>query len=166
MLGSTFDFEKPFAELEKKIQWLKTGAGRTQAASEGIDLDKVLPPLELELRRLMEQVYRNLSAWEKTQLARHKDRPYALDYFRIAFDEFTELSGDRLGDNDEAIIGGLARLDGQPVVVIGQQKGRDIKERQRRNFGSARASGFRKALRLAEMANKFKRPLISLVEKT
>jgi acetyl-CoA carboxylase carboxyl transferase subunit alpha len=166
MQGSPFDFEKPIAELEAKIAWLKSPEGRKQARAEGIDLDTALPPLEAELRRAMEQVYSNLSPWEKTQMARHKDRPYTLDYIRMVFDEFMELSGDRLAGNDEAIVGGLARLEGEPVVVIGQQKGRDLKERQRRNFGSARAEGFRKALRLAKMAEKFGKPLIAFVDTT
>jgi acetyl-CoA carboxylase carboxyl transferase subunit alpha len=164
MQGNPFDFEKPIAELEAKIAWLKSAEGRAQARAEGIDLDTVLPPLEAELHRAMVQVYSNLSPWEKTQMARHKDRPYTMDYIRMVFDEFMELSGDRLAGNDEAVVGGLARLNGESVVVIGQQKGRDLKERQRRNFGSARAEGFRKALRLAKLAEKFRKPLISFVD--
>jgi acetyl-CoA carboxylase carboxyl transferase subunit alpha len=164
MAGSSFDFEKPIAELESKIAWLKSTEGRAQAQAEGIDLDAALVPLEAELRKTLQQVYRNLTPWDKTQVARHKDRPYSLDYIRMVFDEFMELSGDRLAGNDEAVVGGLARLDGEAVVVIGQQKGRDIKERQRRNFGSARAEGFRKALRLAKLAEKFQKPLISFVD--
>ena len=164
MLSSTFDFEKPIAELEQLIATLKSEDGRVKAQTEGIDIDKAVEPLEAQLQQVKEQIYNNLSAWEKTQMARHKDRPYTLDYIRIIFDEFLELSGDRLASNDEAVVGGLARLNGEPVVVIGQQKGRDLRERQRRNFGSARAEGFRKALRLAKMAEKFKRPLISFVD--
>jgi acetyl-CoA carboxylase carboxyl transferase subunit alpha len=164
MQGSTFDFEKPTAELEQRVAWLKSPEGRAKAQSEGIDIDTAIKPLEAELQRIMAQVYANLSPWEKTQIARHPNRPYAMDYVRLIFDSFTELSGDRLAGNDEAVIGGLARLDGEPVVVIGQQKGRDLKERQRRNFGSARAEGFRKALRLAKLAEKFRRPLISFVD--
>jgi acetyl-CoA carboxylase carboxyl transferase subunit alpha len=112
----------------------------------------------------MTEVFSNLSPWEKTLMARHKDRPYSLDYVRLIFDDFLELAGDRLGTNDEAVIGGLGRLNGEPVVVIGQQKGRDLKERQRRNFGSARAGGFRKALRFAKLAEKYNKPLISFVD--
>jgi acetyl-CoA carboxylase carboxyl transferase subunit alpha len=164
MLGSNFDFEKPIAELEAQIDWLKSPEGRAKAVAEGIDIDAAIVPLEAELQRVMKQVYSNLTPWEKTLMARHKDRPYALDYVRLIFDEFMELSGDRMAGNDEAVIGGLAKLNGDPVVVIGQQKGRDLKERQRRNFGSARAEGFRKALRLAKLAEKFKRPLISFID--
>ncbi len=164
MQGTNFDFEKPIAELEQVIASLKSPEGRAKATSEGIDLDTAIEPLEAEMHRVMERVYGNLSAWEKTQMARHKDRPYSLDYIRLIFDDFFELCGDRLASNDEAIVGGLAKLNGQSVVVIGHQKGRDIKERQRRNFGSARAEGFRKALRLARLAEKFRRPLFTFVD--
>ncbi len=164
MQGTNFDFEKPIAELEAMIASLKSVEGRSKAAAEGIDIDTAVEPLELELHRVMEKVYGNLSAWEKTQMARHKDRPYSLDYIRLIFDDFFELHGDRLAANDEAIVGGLAKLNGQPVVVIGQQKGRDLKERQRRNFGSARAEGFRKALRIARLAEKFRVPLFTFVD--
>ena len=161
---SAFDFEKPIAELEELIAELESPEKVAEAAAKGIDLESDVARLKDELRRVMAEVFSNLSPWEKTLMARHKDRPYSLDYIRLIFDDFFELSGDRLGSNDEAVIGGLARLNGEPVVVIGQQKGRDLKERQRRNFGSARAGGFRKALRLAKMAEKFNKPLISFVD--
>jgi len=160
----TFDFEKDIAELEQLIAELEGPAKRAEAKAQGIDLAAELSPLKEQLRRVMMQRYSALSPWEKVQMARHKDRPYTLDYVRLIFDDFLELSGDRLAGNDEAVVGGLARLNGEPVVVIGQQKGRDLKERQRRNFGSARAEGFRKALRLAKLAEKFNKPLISFVD--
>ncbi len=164
MLINAFDFEKPIADLERDIQELKSPARQAQAQAEGIDLDAEIARLEAELQRMMREIYSVLSPWENTLMARHKDRPYTLDYVRSIFDDFFELSGDRLARNDEAVVGGLARLNEEPVVVIGQQKGRDLKERQRRNFGSARAEGFRKALRLAKLAAKFNRPLISFVD--
>jgi acetyl-CoA carboxylase carboxyl transferase subunit alpha len=158
------DLEKLISELEEQISSLKTPEAKERALAEGIDLDAELVRLEKALLEGMKEYYGSLSPWGKTQMARHKDRPYTLDYIRLIFDEFFELSGDRVGKNDEAVVGGLARLNGESVVVIGQQKGRDLKERQRRNFGSARAEGFRKALRLAKFAEKFNRPLISFVD--
>ena len=161
---SAFDFEKPISELETLISELESPDKAAEAAAQGIDLQAEIARLREELRRVMTEVFSNLSPWEKTLMARHKDRPYSMDYARLIFDDFLELSGDRLGTNDEAVIGGFARLNGEPVVFIGQQKGRDLKERQRRNFGSARAGGFRKALRLAKLAEKFNKPLISFVD--
>jgi acetyl-CoA carboxylase carboxyl transferase subunit alpha len=164
MRGNFLDFEKPIAELEQLIAELESPERQAEAEAQGIDLKAQIASLKQELRRVMEQIYTRLSPWEKVQMARHPDRPYALDYIRLIFDDFFELCGDRLAGNDEAVIGGPARLNGEPVVVIGQQKGRDLKERQRRNFGSARAEGFRKALRLAKLAEKFGKPLISFVD--
>lgn len=164
MLINALDFEKPIAELEKLIAELKNPERQAEAQAQGIDLNVEIARLEEELRDVMLRVYSNLSPWEETQLARHKDRPYTMDYVRLIFEDFFELFGDRLAGNDEAVVGGLARLDGESVVVIGQQKGRDLKERQRRNFGSARAEGFRKALRLAKLAEKFNKPLISFID--
>lgn len=161
---SLIEVDSAIAELEKLITQLKSPARREQATAEGIDLEAEIARLEGEIQRLLTEAYSSLSPWEKTLVARHKDRPYSLDYIRLIFDEYFELSGDRLGFDDGAVIGGLARLNGEPVVVIGQQKGRDLKERQHRNFGSARAEGFRKALRLAKLAEKFNRPLISFVD--
>lgn len=164
MAGSGLDFERQFEELERLIAELKKPEKRAEAAAQGIDLDAQVAQLEAELHRMLQKQYSVLTPWEKTLVARHKDRPYSLDYIRMAFDDFVELYGDRLAGNDEAVVGGLAALDGKPVVVIGQQKGRDLKERQRRNFGSARPEGFRKALRLAKLAEKFRKPLISFVD--
>jgi acetyl-CoA carboxylase carboxyl transferase subunit alpha len=164
MADNPFDFETVIGELEELIAQLKSPERRAEARDQGIDAEVEVARLEGELRRVMVQHYSNLSPWEKVQVARFKDRPYALDYIRSIFDEFTELSGDRLAGNDEAVVGGLARLNGEPVVVIAQQKAREIKERQRRNFGMAHAEGFRKALRLAKLAEKFRKPLISFVD--
>jgi acetyl-CoA carboxylase carboxyl transferase subunit alpha len=164
MQTNALDFEKPIAELEQLIAELKNPARQEEAQTQGLDLNAEIARLEEELREVMTRVYSNLSPWEKTLMARHKDRPYTLDYVRLIFEDFFELSGDRLAGNDEAVVGGLARLDGESVVVIGQQKGRDLRERQRRNFGSARPEGFRKALRLAKLAEKFDKPLISFVD--
>lgn len=164
MPHDAMEVDKGITELESLVADLKRPERRIQAKSEGIDLDSEIARLEEEIRDLLTEAYSQLSPWEKTLVARHKDRPYSLDYARLIFDEFFELSGDRLGFDDGAVIGGLARLDGERVVVIGQQKGRDLKERQRRNFGSARPEGFRKALRLAKMAEKFDRPLISFID--
>jgi len=164
MAASGLDFEKQFEELERLIAELKKPEKRAEAAAQGIDLEAQVAQLEAELQRMLKKQYSLLTPWEKTLVARHKDRPYALDYIRMVFDDFLELYGDRLSGNDEAVVGGLAVLTGEPVVVIGQQKGRDLKERQRRNFGSAHPEGFRKALRLARLAQKFRKPLISLVD--
>jgi acetyl-CoA carboxylase carboxyl transferase subunit alpha len=164
MAGNVLDFERPILELESLLAELRKPEKRAEAREKGIDLDAEVARLEAELRRAVEQVYSNLSPWEETLLARHKNRPYALDYIRMVFDQFMELSGDRLAANDEAVVGGPAFLGDRRVMVIGQQKGRDLRERQRRNFGCARGPGFRKALRLARMAEKFRRPLVSFVD--
>ena len=114
---SAFDFEKPISELERLIAELESPEKTAEAAAKGIDLQADIGKLKSELERVMAEVFSNLSPWEKTLMARHKDRPYSLDYIRLIFDDFLELSGDRLGSNDEAVIGGFARLNGEPVVV-------------------------------------------------
>lgn len=164
MAANLLDYEEPIAQLEALLAELRSAHSREEAEAQGLDLDTEIKRLEAQLRHAMKQVYGNLSPWQKTQMARHRDRPYALDYIRLILDEFMELSGDRLYGNDEAIVGGFAFLNGSPVVVIGQQKGRDLRERQRRNFGSAHAEGFRKAVRIAKMAAKFRKPLISFID--
>jgi acetyl-CoA carboxylase carboxyl transferase subunit alpha len=158
------EFDRQIAELEELIAVLKSPDKREEARAQGIDLDVEVAKLETQLREVMTQRYSRLTPWEKTLVARHKDRPYSLDYIRAIFDDYVESSGDRCGSNDEAVIGGLAKLGDRSVVVIGQQKGRDLRERQRRNFGSASAGGFRKALRLAKLAEKFGTPLVSFVD--
>ncbi len=164
MAGNVLDFERPILELESLLEELRKPEKRAEARETGIDLDAEVARLEAELRRAVEQVYASLSPWEETLLARHKNRPYALDYVRLVFDRYMEMAGDRLSANDEAVIGGPAFLGKRPVMVIGQQKGRDLRERQRRNFGSARGPGFRKALRLARMAERFRRPIVAFVD--
>ncbi|MCX6358577.1 MAG: acetyl-CoA carboxylase carboxyltransferase subunit alpha [Armatimonadetes bacterium] len=164
MAVSAFEFEKPIAELEELLSALKAPEKRAEAEAQGIDLDEAIATLEGQLRQAMRQVYGHLTPWEKTLMARHKDRPYSLDMIRLIFDDYMEMSGDRLCANDEAIVAGFAHLAGKPLAVTGQQKGRDLKERQRRNFGSARAEGFRKALRVAQLAARFGKPVVSFVD--
>ena len=155
----TLEFEKPIRELEDKIAAL-----RTSSESAGLDVTKEVNSLEAKLAQTRREVYGNLSAWQRVQLARHPRRPYSLDYISMIFDDFQELHGDRLFMDDESTVGGTAFFEGQPVMVIGQQKGRDTKENLRRNFGCPNPEGYRKALRLMKMANTFKLPIITLVD--
>jgi len=153
------DFEKPIAELDEQIAEIKR-----LTAERGEDRSEDIAILEADRDRLIEEVFSNLTAWDKTLLARHPKRPYTFDYVRTIFDDYTELFGDRLFADDHAMVGGIATLDGRQVMFVGQQKGRDLKDRQYRNFGSARPEGYRKALRLMKLAAKFKRPIISFVD--
>ena len=159
MPDNVLDFERPIADLEARIEQV-----RRLSQEEGIDRSREISELEAHVRRLRERIFANLTPWDKTLLARYKDRPYALDYIRLMCDEFVELHGDRVYGDDEAMIGGVARIDERWMVVVGQQKGRDIHERQKRNFGSARPEGYRKALRLMRMAEKFNRPILCLID--
>ena len=152
-------FEKPLVEIEREIAELEAFT-----AERGIDRAKQIKALRQRHRKLLEQIYSNLSPWDKVLLARHPERPYTLDYARLIFDEFMELHGDRAFDDDGAMVAGLAILDGRPVAVVGHQKGRDVRERQKRNFGCARPEGYRKALRIMRLAEKFSRPVISFVD--
>jgi acetyl-CoA carboxylase carboxyl transferase subunit alpha len=154
------DFEQPIAELEAKIESLRT----SNDDHDNLDISKELDALEKKNKKLSEDIYGNLSAWQISQLARHPQRPYTLDYIQALFTDFEELHGDRAYADDPAIVGGLARFDGQPVMVIGHQKGRDIKERQYRNFGMPRPEGYRKALRLYRLAEKFHIPVVTLID--
>lgn len=158
-ITNVLDFEKPLAELDAAIEEL-----RAVSEQEGVDRSEEILALEENRNRLAEQIFSNLSPWDKTLMARHPNRPYSLDYIRVIFDDFLELHGDRLFADDRAVVGGVGLLDGKPVMVIGQQKGRDIKERQFRNFGSLKPEGFRKASRLMKMAEKFRRPIIVFVD--
>lgn len=168
MLNNPLDFERPIAELDDLIAELKRVArdpsARQDAAARGTDIEAEIGKVEMRRDEMMRQVFASLSPWDEVQMARHKDRPYTLDYIRQIFDDFMELSGDRVNADDPAIVGGLARFRGESVVVMGHQKGRDLKERQLRNFGSARPSGFRKSLRLMRLAEKFNRPLIVFID--
>jgi acetyl-CoA carboxylase carboxyl transferase subunit alpha len=155
MATYTLDFERPLLEIEKQIEEMKKNGGE-QAADTG--------PLESQLAQLRAQIYRNLTPMQRVQVARHPRRPYSLDYVRTVFTDFVELHGDRLFRDDPAIVGGWARLEGASVMVIGHQKGRDTKENLQRNFGMAHPEGYRKALRLMQLAEKFHAPVITLVD--
>lgn len=153
------DFEQPIAELEAKIEEL-----RLVGTDSKINIAEEIHRLESKSRSLTESVFKNLSDWQVSQIARHPLRPYSLDYISRVFEDFDELKGDRSFGNDDAIVGGLARLDGQPVMVIGQQKGRDTKEKIKRNFGMPHPEGYRKCGRLMKLAEKFKIPVITLID--
>jgi acetyl-CoA carboxylase carboxyl transferase subunit alpha len=157
---SYLDFEQPIAELENQIEGLQAA----HDANDALDISKELTALEKINKKLSEDIYGNLTAWQISQLARHPQRPYTLDYIQGMFTDFEELHGDRAYADDPAIVGGLARFEGQPVMVIGHQKGRDVKERQYRNFGMPRPEGYRKALRLFRLAEKFHIPIITLID--
>lgn len=157
---SYLDFEQPIAELEAQIEGLQAA----HDANDALDISKELTALENKNKKLSEDIYGSLTAWQISQLARHPQRPYTLDYIQVIFTDFEELHGDRAYADDPAIVGGLARFEGQPVMVIGHQKGRDVKERQYRNFGMPRPEGYRKALRLFRLAEKFSIPIITLID--
>jgi len=159
MESSWLDFEKPIAELEQKIAELRAFAGR-----EHLEFSEELKRLESKAERLREEVYSNLTSWQRVQLARHPRRPYMLDYVRELLTDFVELHGDRGFADDAAIVGGVARFEGRPVLVIGHQKGRTTKEKMARNFGMPHPEGYRKALRLMLLAEKFGAPVISFVD--
>ncbi|MGI8496535.1 MAG: acetyl-CoA carboxylase carboxyltransferase subunit alpha [Gemmatimonadaceae bacterium] len=156
---SALDFEKPITELEKQIEELKKLAGKQQ-----LTVDDETLRLERKLSDLRAEVYRNLSAYQRVQVARNTKRPFTLDYLRLAFTDFIELHGDRLFREDAAIVGGWARLEGETVMVIGQQRGRDTKENLKRNFGMAHPEGYRKSLRLMRLAEKFHVPVITFID--
>ena len=153
------DFEQPIAELEAKIEEL-----RNVQFDNNINISDALKQLEDRSQALTESIFTNLSDWQISQLSRHPGRPYTLDYVEHIFTDFHELHGDRAYADDPAIVCGLARLDGQPVMVIGHQKGRDTKEKIYRNFGMPRPEGYRKALRMMKMAERFKMPVICLID--
>ncbi|OFX15245.1 MAG: acetyl-CoA carboxylase carboxyltransferase subunit alpha [Armatimonadetes bacterium RBG_16_58_9] len=153
------DFEKPIAELDEQIAQIKL-----LTMERGEDRSEDIATLEHDRDRLLEEIFANLTPWDKVLLARHPKRPYTLDYVRLIFDDYMELHGDRLFADDHAMIGGIATLDDREVMFVGQQKGRDLKDRQYRNFGSAKPEGYRKALRLMKLAEKFGKPVICLVD--
>jgi acetyl-CoA carboxylase carboxyl transferase subunit alpha len=154
------DFEKPISDLEGKILELRKLAGE----DESIDTGDEIARLETRARDAMAEIYGKLNPWQKTQVARHPDRPHFNDYAKSLFDEFTPLAGDRKFAEDAAIQAGFARFRGEPVVVIGQEKGHDTKTRIKHNFGSARPEGYRKAIRIMELADRFQIPVITLVD--
>jgi acetyl-CoA carboxylase carboxyl transferase subunit alpha len=159
METSWLDFEKPIVELEQKILDLREFADR-----EGLEFTEAIRKLEVKAERLRREVYSNLTPWQRVQLARHPRRPYFLDYLEQLFTDFTELHGDRCFGDDGAIVGGPARFEGRPVMVLGQQKGRNTREKMARNFGMPHPEGYRKALRLMRLAEKFGMPVITFVD--
>ena len=153
------DFEQPIADLEVKIEEL------TNVGSEAdMDISQEIETLKQKSKRLTEKIFSNLSPWDVVRIARHPLRPHAIDYINEIFSEFDELHGDRHFGDDKAIIGGVARLEGSPVMVIGQEKGRAVKEKVHRNFGMPKPEGYRKALRLMELAERFHMPIITLID--
>lgn len=159
MTVAILEFEKPLVELERQIERLRRLAGERE-----IEVEDDVAPLQAKLGELRREIYSNLTPMQRVQVARHPRRPYSLDHIRSLFTEFTELKGDRLFRDDPAIVGGWARFSGRPVMVIGQQKGRDTKENLRRNFGMPHPEGYRKALRLMHMAERFSAPIITLID--
>jgi len=159
MKTSFLDFEQPIAELEGKIETL-----RFAQDDSAVDISEEIGRLELKCQILTREIYANLTPWQVCQVARHPQRPYTLDYLRLIFTDFEELHGDRAFADDHAIVGGLARLDGNSVMVIGHQKGRDTKDKIFRNFGMPRPEGYRKALRLMRLAEKFGIPVLTFID--
>ena len=153
------DFEQPIAELEAKIEEL-----RNVGSDADINLGEEIERLQAKNDSLTQKIYANLSPWDIVRVARHPLRPYSLDYIPYLFAEFDELHGDRRFGDDKAIVGGVARLNGKPVMVIGQEKGRAVKDKVYRNFGMPKPEGYRKALRLMEMAERFKMPIVTLID--
>ena len=153
------DFELPIAELEAKIESL-----RAIEQDDKLDLDDEIARLKKKSEELTQKTFANLDAWQVSRMARHPNRPYTLDYIEHIFTEFEELAGDRAFADDKAIVGGLARLDGRPVMVIGHQKGRSVKDKVKRNFGMPAPEGYRKALRLMQMAERFNLPIITFID--
>jgi acetyl-CoA carboxylase carboxyl transferase subunit alpha len=157
--ATTLEFEKPLVELQNQIDELKKMAEKQQ-----LTVGEEIAPLEKRLADLRVEIYRNLSPLQRVLVARHKDRPFTLDYVRLVFTDFIELHGDRAFRDDAAIVGGWARLDGETVMIIGQQRGRDTKENLRRNFGMPHPEGYRKALRLMKLAEKFQVPVLTFID--
>ena len=153
------DFELPIAELEAKIESL-----RAIEQNDKFDLEDEIERLKKKSEELTQKTFANLDAWQVSRMARHPNRPYTLDYIEHIFTEFEELAGDRAFADDKAIVGGLARLDGRPVMVIGHQKGRSVKDKVKRNFGMPAPEGYRKALRLMQMAERFNLPIITFID--
>ena len=153
------EFEQPIADLQAKIEEL-----RLVGSDNALNITEEISRLQEKSRTLTESIFANLSSWQVTQMSRHPQRPYTLDYIEHIFTDFEELHGDRHFADDAAIVGGIARLDGRPVMVIGHQKGRDVKEKVRRNFGMPKPEGYRKACRLMQMAERFKMPIITFID--
>ena len=157
-MAGELPFEKPLVELQDKIKEL-----RRFTEEKGIDFSDEVKRLEQKAKELAEQIYGNLTPWQRVQLARHPERPTTFDYIQLLFTFFMEVHGDRLYGDDHSIVGGIAKLDGRPVTVIGHQKGKDTKDNIKRNFGMAHPEGYRKALRIMQQADKFGRPIICFI---
>lgn len=153
------DFEQPIADLEEKIEEL-----RLVGSDKDLNIQEAIESLEHESNARIKDIFSKLSTWDIARLARHPKRPYSLDYIQLIFDDFNELHGDRTYADDASIVGGLARLDGRPVMVIGHQKGREVKEKVKRNFGMPKPEGYRKACRLMEMAERFSLPIMTFID--
>jgi acetyl-CoA carboxylase carboxyl transferase subunit alpha len=153
------EFEKPIEELEHKIEEMKH-----LAHGSGVEVDKAVKALEVKLETLKKEIFENLTRWQRVQLARHPERPYTLDYIYEITDDFIEMHGDRMVKDDKAMIGGFGNVNGKTILFIGQQKGRNTKQRQIRNFGMANPDGYRKALRLMKLAEKFNKPIVALID--
>jgi len=157
MASTTLDFEKPILELEQKIEEMRSMSDR-------LDISSEISKLETKINELRNNIFENLTPWQIVQLARHPERPYSLDYINLMMEDFIELHGDRQFGDDKALVGGFAKLDRQTVMIIGQQKGRDTKSNLYRNFGMMNPEGYRKALRLMKLAEKFNKPVITLID--
>ncbi|RYY33869.1 MAG: acetyl-CoA carboxylase carboxyltransferase subunit alpha, partial [Sphingobacteriaceae bacterium] len=155
----SFDFEKPLAELQQQIDKVIQIEDKNK-----LDMSATLAELNTKLDDARKELYGNLSGWQKVQISRHPERPYTLQYIELMCDDFIEMHGDRTVGDDKAIVGGFASINGQTVMIIGHQKGRNTKERQYRNFGMANPEGYRKALRLMKLAEKFNKPVITLID--
>ena len=155
----TLDFEKPLIALQEQLDLLKK-----LSQENAVPMEAEIAAIQLKIKETKENIYSHLTPWQKVKLARHPQRPYALDYFNLIFTDFQELHGDRRFGDDQALIGGIAKFNQMPVMLIGQQKGRDLKENIRRNFGSPNPEGYRKALRLMQLAEKFSLPVISFID--
>lgn len=158
-IKTSFDFEKPLAELIQQIDKVKQIADKTK-----VDMSATIKELEGKLEETRQDMYTDLTGWQKVQMSRHPERPQTLDYISLICDDFVELHGDRTVGDDKAIVGGFATIEGQTVMIIGHQKGKNTKERQYRNFGMANPEGYRKALRLMRLAEKFNKPVISFID--
>lgn len=159
MKSQILEFEKPLVELEQKLEELKR-----HLHGKDIDLDPEVRMIQEKIEETRKETYANLTAWQRVQIARHTARPFFLDYVELAFTDFVELKGDRLFGDDASMPAGLAKIDGTKCLLIGQQKGRDVKENLLRNFGSPHPEGYRKALRLMRLGEKFKRPIVTLID--
>ena len=158
-MNTSFDFEKPIADLQHQIEKLKQVAEKTK-----VDMSANIAELEANLEATKQRIYTNLNGWQNVQISRHPDRPYTLQYIEMICDDFIELHGDRTVKDDKAIVGGFATINGKTVMIIGHQKGTNTKLRQYRNFGMANPEGYRKALRLMKLAEKFNKPVITFID--